>query len=85
MDVTRRHILKGLGCLAVAGAAGSKASELGSTGKIAGREASSASIPKKDRLKLRDDSTYINCAYTHPMPTAGSGKCASMDPIAISA
>jgi selenocysteine lyase/cysteine desulfurase len=72
MDATRRHILKGLGCVAVAGAAGSKASELGSTGKIAGREASSASFPRKTDFKLRDDSTYINCAYTHPMPTAAA-------------
>ncbi len=72
MDVLRRHILQALGSLTVAGAVGAKAGELGSEETIAEPEPSSASFPRKKDFNLRDDFTYINCAYIHPMPTAAA-------------
>jgi len=60
MDVARREALKGLGSLAATAALGRLDFALPAQ--------PSAELPRKDDFDLRDGRTYLNAAYTHPIP-----------------
>lgn len=66
MNDDRRKFLSGMGALAAYSA----------FGRLSGREgfpvlaspSSAPTLPAKSDFDIPDDVTYINCAYTHPMP-----------------
>jgi selenocysteine lyase/cysteine desulfurase len=68
--ISRREILAGLGTLAAAGIATPLSSITNSQGSPPSRTASS--LPAKQDFAIPRGVTYINSAYTHPMPVAAS-------------
>jgi selenocysteine lyase/cysteine desulfurase len=68
--ISRREILAGLGTVAAAGIASPMTSIANSQG-ISGSRVSS-SLPAKQDFAIPAGLTYINCAYTHPMPVAAA-------------
>jgi selenocysteine lyase/cysteine desulfurase len=68
--ISRREILAGLGTLAAAGVATSLNSVTNSQGSPPSRPESS--LPAKQDFAIPRGVTFINSAYTHPMPVAAS-------------
>ncbi len=68
--ISRREILAGLGTLAAAGIATPLNSITNSQGSPSSRTASS--LPAKQDFAIPSDVTYLNSAYTHPMPVAAA-------------
>jgi selenocysteine lyase/cysteine desulfurase len=66
--ISRREILAGLGTLAVAGIAPPVTSITNSTSSFR----SASSLPAKQDFAIPAGVTYLNCAYTHPMPLAAA-------------
>lgn len=67
---SRREILAGLGALAAAGIAPPLTSITNSPGTSSVRSASS--LPTKQDFAIPAGVTYLDCAYTHPMPLAAA-------------
>ena len=65
--ITRREILAGFGALA-----SGIAPPLTSRADPASASSSLSSLPAKRDFGIPADLTYLNCAYTHPMPTAAA-------------
>lgn len=65
MNVSRRDALRGLAALAAAAA-------LPAIGCAPQRQAQTGAFPRKSDFRIADDYTYINGAYTHPMPLAAA-------------
>lgn len=68
--ISRRKILAGLGTLAAAGIASPLTSIGNSRESFFAR--TSSSLPAKQDFAIPADLTYIDCAYTHPMPVAAA-------------
>lgn len=71
--ISRREILAGLGTLAVAGIGPPVTSIPNSTSSFR----SASSLPAKQDFAIPAGVTYLNCAYTHPMPLAAQRHCAN--------
>jgi selenocysteine lyase/cysteine desulfurase len=69
MMISRREVLAGLGTLAAAGVARPLASLRDSQ---ASPVSAAASLPAKQDFAIPAGLTYINSAYTHPMPVAAA-------------
>ena len=66
MSTTRREFLAGVGCAAALSAAQSV--EPNSLLRIARATDAAPTLPAKSDFSIPEGLTYINCAYTHPMP-----------------
>jgi selenocysteine lyase/cysteine desulfurase len=71
MDLSRRHLLAGLGGVAVSAGLSSAVSADRDSSQTA-TAGSGSTLPRKADFALRDDATYINCAYIHPLPIASA-------------
>lgn len=67
MNDDRRKFLSGMGALAALGAFERFKGFEGFPGSSS--RSSAPSLPAKSDFDIPEDVTYINCAYTHPMPT----------------
>ena len=70
MTLTRRDLLRGLGTAAAAGAITGPASTSQLTAY--GSRLTPPDFPRKADFRIADGYTYINGAYTHPMPIAAA-------------
>jgi selenocysteine lyase/cysteine desulfurase len=70
MSITRRELLVGLGGVAAAGIASGPVSALYS--QTDPTAPTVASLPAKQDFAIPAGLTYLNCAYTHPMPIASA-------------
>ena len=63
MHISRRNLLTGLSGMAATAAFGQQLKQsVGSRGPAMG-------FPRKEDFAIADDYTYLNGAYTHPMPS----------------
>jgi|HubBroStandDraft_2_1064218.scaffolds.fasta_scaffold00131_9 selenocysteine lyase/cysteine desulfurase len=70
MMISRRDVLAGFGTLAAAGVSSPLASIANSRG---GSISAAVSLPAKRDFAIPEGLTYLNSAYTHPMPVAAAG------------
>ena len=67
MSITRREVLAGLGGMAALNVTvGVQALPV-----MAGSQRGARVLPTKGDFSIPEGLTYLNCAYTHPIPTAG--------------
>jgi selenocysteine lyase/cysteine desulfurase len=69
MNISRREVLGGLGTLAAWNA--TLASRAGALHLRPDSPGGAAALPAKHDFSIPEGLTYLNCAYTHPLPTAG--------------
>ncbi|MGE0555193.1 MAG: aminotransferase class V-fold PLP-dependent enzyme [Gemmatimonadales bacterium] len=68
MTINRRELIRGLGVMALAGpGAGRALADAGLASATAGPRRI-GEFPRKDDFRIADGYTYLNGAYTHPMP-----------------
>jgi selenocysteine lyase/cysteine desulfurase len=68
MSISRREVLTGLGSLAALGVAPMLPSK--ALSQVTAASSTTTSLPTKDDFAIPNGMTYINSAYTHPMPVA---------------
>ncbi|HKW32360.1 MAG TPA: aminotransferase class V-fold PLP-dependent enzyme [Candidatus Acidoferrum sp.] len=74
MNISRREVLAGFGRMAVWNAtSGARGSALPSLADIARADTPSVGgpLPAKRDFSIPEGLTYLNCAYTHPLPKVG--------------
>lgn len=64
MTMARRELLKGLGGIAASAAL----SRLSGVSRVENVDSPSAELPRKQDFDLADGFTFLNAAYTHPIP-----------------
>jgi len=69
MAISRRELLAGLGTVAAVGLA---PPGLCSSAQESSAPSTAATLPAKNDFAIPDGLTYLNCAYTHPMPIASA-------------
>ena len=69
MNISRRDVLAGFGGMAALNATTTICSR--ALPLVADSTASAAALPAKRDFSIPEGLTYLNCAYTHPIPTAG--------------
>jgi selenocysteine lyase/cysteine desulfurase len=69
MNIGRREMLAGLGSMAACGAVSVAQSDALPSAAAVPRRA--GALPAKANFTIPEGLTYLNCAYTHPIPTAG--------------
>ena len=76
MDITRRDLLAGLGSAAAAAAIGKLGAQVpgasGAAGPGSAGQGSTPALPRKQDFDIAEGYTYINGAFTHPMPIAAA-------------
>lgn len=93
MTIPRRHVLRGLGGLAATTALGIDARRVDSWMTPDGAATPATEFPRKGDFLIDEGTTYINAAYTHPIPKvsleavrrAAEGRCAVHAPAAVAA
>jgi selenocysteine lyase/cysteine desulfurase len=65
MTINRRELLTGIGGVAAAAALRPFAYSLGATAELPGPR---VTFPRKDDFTIEEGYTYLNAAYTHPIP-----------------
>ena len=84
MTMPRRHVLRGLGGLAATTALGIDARRVDGWMTPDGAATPATEFPRKGDFLIDEGTTYINAAYTHPIPKvsleavrrAAEGRCA---------
>lgn len=74
MTIHRRDLLRTMGGLAVTAAIGARPAAGSTTGDARSRGPlrSPLSFPRSEDFDIPDDVTFLNAAYTHPLPVAGA-------------
>jgi len=76
VDIRRRDLLTGLGSAAAAAAIGKLGAQMPVTSRPAGpgsaSQGSTPAFPRKQDFDIAEGYTYINGAFTHPMPIAAA-------------
>lgn len=73
MRMRRRELLAGMGTLAAGAALGAFGAPLTAAGAaVMGVPVGAGDFPRKDDFAIPEGITFLNCAYTHPLPVAAA-------------
>jgi hypothetical protein len=91
MTIGRRDVLKGIGGLAMSAALAPSARDAHASLAALDRLSRATDLPRKQDFDVSDGYTYLNAAYTHPIPRPAAAtwinaaSCACRAPVPVAA